>query len=428
MNRSIRDLLRDYKEVAAPLRAPPAPSKFPSRKTDKNHDRAQSLYNYFSRGVKNFTTPDGFLKQWQRLPHFVFTGTELVDMIQGAKQCLKSKDISFEKNKFVRIMADHWALWEEPMLGKLNGLQPKELSAAILAPATLRILPGEAYLHSWFTAATNKISSFKPHDLSSSLYACAVLRKSPPNDFLTEWMTAFEKSSHNFTSQNLSNSLWAAAALHAKTGNPLFESLFAMVSDRLEERQPLILEVPAQKQIHDSYLWFDRDRITENPMQSEKESRYERDILTRLRIIRYNVDGHIHPIPILRQAIDFTLNTGKKRVHFEVDGPSHFLFSTQSDRHIMDGKTLFRSALCRKLAPHDTIVRLHFAVMDDWLTANAAYQRRMLDSILKEVSAMGAGAYKVKYHGSTVVVDPMLIETSPRFLQRAQSLQQPNFA
>ncbi len=401
MNRSIRELLG--KEFSKARAVSP---------------EADALFYYFYNGDHHFTSPEALGAKWRELENVTLDSDRLIDLLYTTKRHLQADKFYNTYLHYTRVIASNWECWEKPMRNKLTQLSPKDLCTAVMAPASLRILPSETYLEEWFAAAGEKISTFNAQDLTNLMYASAALRKAPPEKLLQQWAERFEIQSRHFNTQDIANSLWAVAALHAKTDNPLYHALFSAMKDKRSFVGHTLPDAH-QKQIHDSYLWFDEPPPVSNVNRDGTKSIAEKSMVSRLRAIGFHIDTYDHPIPVLQRAIDFRLKARGKWMSFEIDGPQHFLHSTQTNGYVSNGRTLFRTALCRKLAPNEIIVRLPFDLADDWIKNTAKRQHEIMNFITDEVLAMGAGAYKVKYVDDVMVVDPMLLETSPRMLNRA---------
>lgn len=395
MNRSVKELL---------LRANAATIVQPSLAAQQD-----TLFYYFFHGDKYFAGPVAFAKEWQKIPDFDFNSKQLSNIVQKTKLHIAARS---DRDRYITVMAARWSAWENSAIRQMRFADPQSLSMQMLAAADFGIIPGQAYRAAWLERAQQTAHLCGPQHVANILYGCAVLTM-PLSEHV---MDILQKRARvllgSFNEQDITNIAWACAALHAITGNDVYERLFETIEPRIPSLT--LSDVRNQKQIHDTTLWFKDEPVVDNvnkdQQRHDKEMHpYELKIVKRLRAIGFDVQRDVNPIPRLKQAVDYRITRRGLFYDFEVDGPTHFLTSSEDGCYYTNGPTLFRSALCKKEAPNNTIIRLPFTLIDHWLDLKAApQQRELMVDIIDEARQMGPGAYTAAIDEQTLIVDPLL--------------------
>ncbi len=238
----------------------------------------------------------------------------------------------------------------------LPQFDPQNFSNTLYACGQLGIVPPDDWLQRYWQASAAALPQSKPQELSNTLYACGQLGVVPPKDWQQQCWRASAAALPRFIPQAFSNTLYAIAALQL-WDSPLLLQLWeqslslalrfpAMRSEeeRLQLNQlyqvhvlaaaerPGLLSVPSPVVLNAARAVWRDEAFSKTRASALQDSVSE---CLSLMGIAHTPE---HRCERSERSIDVAIVGGAQRIALEVDGPSHFLQSGQSN-----GRTQMRN-------------------------------------------------------------------------------------
>ena len=255
------------------------------------------------------------------------------------------------------------------------------------------------------------MATFDRKDTASQcdiLYAFAVLAKRPSDDFIRKFASNYKASRQDFTSTDKAHTLLSLAIFDALPGTPI-ERLTRLnmkheVSTHRYEKEC------EYKIINDVCLWFGIDCNVAQPPEHDNHSVYETMLSDAFNRAGHNT-AHQQPandIDEMEHAVDLMLAFHDAAIIVEFDGPHHY--NTLLDGHhkeALNGKTLFQSALIKKMRPEQCLLRVGYADIGKHPTTDELddYVAKLLDTL--EYKASNDRAYTTRKAGNRVKLSPL---------------------
>jgi|GEM_PF-5929992 len=164
-----------------------------------------------------------------------------------------------------------------------------------------------------------------------------------------------------------------------------------------------------QKMIHDSCLWLDISHDTSPGEESDKHSAIETQLTSAFNKagIPAKMQSTHNEVDEIGHTVDIALRYNEQIVHVEFDGPWHFNRELVNNYiPILNGSTIFQTALMRKIAPDQGIIRINHNDLSG--KENDAdlleFVNRLEDSMYQHPTS---GVYMTRKKGSRIKLKPL---------------------
>lgn len=298
-----------------------------------------------------------------------------------AKQLPDHEVGSQRQREIGKFIKDNFSVWENKTLASLRYYDSRALAASVWSIAKMGAHPSQKFMHEWYLQATKKASS--------------------------------KNINTTFNERDFANSLASLATIQSQNPELQLDYIYHDIREHLdvEDLEPIIGEA----QVYYADLYFRGESNIEEPDQTLAKDYIPPPPFSEIKLAQifkragYTVyKSDPSPIPGMRDAIDFTVEDEEgNKVHFECDGPSHYLNpEAKSIKNLKyNMATRFLSALRTRQAPDAHIVRVNYKYQDTLEAKNRKLQKAFCDAVFKSALEKGSGCYYVNADSNNLLID-----------------------
>lgn len=301
-----------------------------------------------------------------------------------------------------RVIENHIQGWTDKVLRQQEGHTAYTLSHMLLAFSILKMRPPERLVKFLEPKITQAVSEMHAKDMRDTLKSLATLGMPLDKGFFKAVQDRIPQIKHEFNGYDLyevfhSLSILDAVGenLHGKRRAPLGNIFSPLLSDP-QVRQKLVEndDEKTRRMLLDSVFWFKGQTPLTYTPENGDASLFETDVAAAFK----HAGANLHPSephPVTKHRIDLKAAFGATSFAVECDGPDHFVRCVDSHNSVLNGNTIFQTALMARRDPDQLLIRLPYDVFYQNMDNHEMWQYLMI-----ELEDVGTGNYIVGPDGN----------------------------
>ena len=274
-----------------------------------------------------------------------------------------------DKIKAMRVIENHVQGWTDKVVRQSEGHTPYTLSHIVEAFGVLRLRPPERLREFLEPRLIAAVPAMHERDMTSMLGGLARLGMPLDKKFYQAVQQRMPQIKHEFPAQGIYQIFHSLAILdavgqlhHGKKKLPLNDIFTPLLNDpqirqKLAERE----DDASRRMLLDSVYWFKGETPLRYSPETGGKSFFETDVAAALQHAGAQMKD-TKPHPVSRHRIDLAGQFNKTSFVVECDGPDHFVRCTDNHTSMLDGNTLFQTALIARRDPGQKMLRLPYDV------------------------------------------------------------------
>ncbi|MDD4616538.1 MAG: hypothetical protein PHW76_05405 [Alphaproteobacteria bacterium] len=241
-----------------------------------------------------------------------------------------------------------------------------------------------------------------------ALRASGVLGRFPPEAFLQKLQPAFVGQIPKLEKHKIASAVWGLA-VHSVL-NPLPGGVLDLANALIDEAKTRKLSPMQAHMVNHACkrLSLEKAADSQTVICNPTTSPVEKKFFKLLNDAGFENPEGLNVLPQTGTQTDYASWINRKRVLFELDGPSHFLRDSANNSLIYNGQTRLMSALICEEDPTAALVRINWGVAQQLLE-----NKKLFLMFITALRYSRPGAFAIKVRENEVLMSPIPYAQSP---------------